>query len=170
MTPASRHPLLGRFGLQPAHGLLRERGIPQAHLVSLTGCSNGQVSEVLRGFRAPSALLVDALSELLGLSPEELFAQPLLEAARRGHDRFGRPPSGREGPFGRQPAYWTLRTRGIRQEDLIPVLARSRGHISAVLNGFSLPDARFVRNLSDTLALEPTGLFTADVLERVRDG
>jgi transcriptional regulator with XRE-family HTH domain len=168
VAPASREPPLGRFGRQPAHRVLRERGIPQADLVQLTGCSPGQISEVLRGFRLPSPSLIDALSELLGLSAEELFAPAVLEAARPAPDRLGRPPSGRAGPFGRQPAYWALRKRGMRQDDLMVLLGRSRGHISAVLNGFALPDVRFVQKLSETLAIEPSELFAASVLEQVK--
>ena len=165
--PSSRPPRIGRFGRQPAHGLLRARAIPQAEVARVTTRSSGYVSEVLRGAIAPDPSFVEAVSALLDLGPDDLFTEGLLDAVARrrqpGHRLLGR-PSGREGQYERQPAYWLLPDRGIRQEDLIPVLGCSRGHISAVLNGFSLPDAGFVKTLSETLAAEPSDLFTPEVL------
>jgi transcriptional regulator with XRE-family HTH domain len=149
------------------HGVLRARGVRQAEVAQVTYRSNGYVSEVLRGSMAPDPAFVDAVSAFLDLRPEELFTEGLLVAVdrrRQGPSRLVGRPSGREGPYGRQPAYWLLRSRGIRQEDLIPVLGRSRGHVSAVLNGFSIPDAGFATRLSELLGADPGQLFTSEVL------
>ena len=152
---------------------MRARAIPQAEVARVTTRSSGYVSEVLRGAIAPDPSFVEAVSALLDLGPDDLFTEGLLDAVDRrrqpGHRLLGR-PSGREGQYERQPAYWLLADRGIRQEDLIAFLGRSRGHISAVLNGFSLPDDGFVNALSDTLAVEPADLFSIEVLAASRGG
>ncbi len=58
-----------------------------------------------------------------------------------------------------------LRERGVRQTDLGAVLGRPGGDVSKVLNGFILPDRRFVEAVSDLLELPPRELFTDRVLE-----
>ncbi|MDQ3569824.1 MAG: hypothetical protein M3396_04220, partial [Actinomycetota bacterium] len=96
-----------------------------------------------------------------------LFTSEVLEASSRPRALVsaGAPPSGRVGRYGRQPAYWELRTRGVRQGALVPASGRSSGYISAVLNGFSLPDRRFVESLTGVTKLHPSGLFTTEVLD-----
>jgi hypothetical protein len=92
------------------------------------------------------------VGEFLGLAPAELFTDELLEGSRtRIAGRPGPPPSRRVGPYGRQPAYSLLRERGLRQHALAGVLGRTSGHVSQVLNGFILPDRRFVEAVSDAL-------------------
>ena len=114
----------------------------------------------------PTPSFVDAVAGLLDLAPSELFTAELLEASRVRTciGPYGAPPSRRIGPYGRQPAYWLLRERGIRQADLTPALGRAGGHVSSVLNGFIPPDQRFVETVSDVLHLAPSGLFTDEAL------
>lgn len=119
VPPISRQFRIGRFGRQPAHELLRAKRIRQAEAAQFTTRSNGYVSEVLRGSLAPDPAFVDALSAFLELPPDELFTETLLEAVdrrRQAPSRVLGRPSGREGRYGRQPAYGVLRTRGVRQK------------------------------------------------------
>ena len=151
---------------------MRERGIRQAELMAVTGRSNGHVSNVLNGVQVPDAAFIQAVCAFLGPESEQLFTAVLelsRERERSRHNRFvGWPATGREGSFGRQPAYWVLRRRGIAQADLVSVLGRSGGYISTVLNGHRPPDSGMVEQLSQYLALDPGELFTASVLERLR--
>ncbi len=158
----------GRFGRQPAYGILREKRLQQGEVCRVTGQSSSYVSQVLNGSRVPDPSFVDGMAELVALDPKELFTTGLIEASRRRMAGLaGAPPSGRVGPYGCQPAYWALRERGIRQGDLAAMLGRSGGHVSRVLNGFLLPDHRFVRAVSDLLDRPPAELLTADVLDMV---
>lgn len=160
----------GRFGRQPAYWVLRERRLPQGELCRATGQSSGYVSQVLNGSRVPTSSFLNAVSGFLGLDPAELFTNELIEASRnRDPGLVGPPPSERVGPHGRQPAYWMLRQRGITQDGLSAALGCSLGHVSKVLNGFLLPDQRFVDAVIDALQIDATDLFTRDVLEALRD-
>lgn len=151
----------GRFGRQPAYWILRQRRVPHGEICRLTGQSAGHVSMVLNGSTIPTLSFVDAVAEFLGLAAAELFTDELLEASRtRIGGVAGPSPSRRVGPHGRQPAYWLLRERGIRQGDLGAVLGRTAGHVSKVLNGFIAADTRFVEVVSDALRLAPSELFT----------
>lgn len=162
----ARRARIGRFGRQPAYQLLRERGVRRVDLVTVTGSSEGHLSRVLNGSEVPTPSFVDAVARFLELDPSDLFTVELLEASRTRprSGPYGAPPSRHVGPYGRQPAYWVLRERGIRQGDLIPALGRTGGHISRVLNGFMPPDEWFVDTVSDVLGLAPSGLFTAEAL------
>ena len=57
-----------------------------------------------------------------------------------------------------------LRNQGIRQADLASFLGRSGGYVSSVLNGYRLPDRRFVEVVSEALKVPPSDLFTDQVL------
>lgn len=150
---------IGRFGRQPAYWILRERRI-----CGVTGQSSGYISMVLNGSMVPKASFIEAVGTFLRLDPTELFTAGLIEASRT-RDFVGPPPSPRVGPYGRQPAYWMLRRQGIRQHHLGAVLGRSPGQVSRVLNGFILPDQRFVEAVSNELQLAPIELFNEDVLD-----
>ena len=157
---------LGPFGRQPAYWVLRDRQIQQAEVCRATGHSSGYVSMVLNGSMVPTDSFIDAVARFLELSSAELFTDELIEASRsRIAGLVGAPPSRRVGLNGRQPAYWLLRERGVRQTDLGAVLGRPGGDVSKVLNGFILPDRRFVEAVSDLLELPPRELFTDRVLE-----
>lgn len=94
-----------------------------------------------------------------------------MEASRTRDARLvGPPPSQRVGPYGRQPAYWMLRERRISQTDLGVAIACRGGHVSKVLNGFVLPDGRFVDAVVDALGMAPTELFSAEVLDALASG
>ncbi len=157
----------GRFGRQPAYAILQDRSMRQVQLASGTGRPSGYVNRVLNGAALPDASFVEAVSDFLGLAPGDLFTPEVLEASSRPRSVLpaGAPPSRRVGRFGRQPAYWELRRRGIRQAALVPTSGRSSGYISAVLNGFSLPDRRFVESLTAVTKLRPSDLFTTEVLK-----
>lgn len=162
----ARRARIGRFGRQPAYWVLRERRVRRVELVSLTRRSMGHVSEVLNGSAVPEPSFVDAVAEYLQLAPAELFSNDLLDASRlRITGLSGPSPSQHVGPYGRQPAYWRLRERGVRQSDVGAMLGRSSGQISKVLNGFSLPDQRFVQVVSEVVKLAPQVLFADDVLD-----
>ncbi|HSH61838.1 MAG TPA: helix-turn-helix transcriptional regulator [Acidimicrobiales bacterium] len=158
----ARRARVGRFGRQPVYWILRERRLTQVKLCRVTGQDSSYVSMVLNGSRVPSPSFLDVVSGFLGLAPSELFTVELVEASRTRIDdgRPGPPPSQRVGPYGRQPAYWRLRECGIRQHSLAARLGRTSGHVSKVLNGFILPDRRFVEEVSDALGMVPTELFT----------
>ncbi len=166
----ARRARIGRFGRQPAYWILRERQLHQSALASAMDCSQGYVSEVLNGSRVPDPSFVDGVAGFLGLTPVELFTEELIEASRARHATFaGPPPTRHVGPYGRQPAYWMLRERRIPQDDLGVILGRSgSGHVSKVLNGFLLPDRRFVEAASDVLLLPPATLFTEQVLKALQ--
>lgn len=165
----ARRARVGRLGRQPAYWILRQRGIHHAEICRLTGQSSGYVSMVLNGSMAPTPSFVNAVVEFLGLTSAELFTDELIEAVRgRIAGLGGPPPSRRAGPHGRQPAYWLLRERGIRQTDLGAVLGRTGGHVSQVLNGFVLADRPFVEAVNDALGLAPSELFTDQVLRAIR--
>lgn len=159
----------GRFGRQPAYSVLPDRGLRQVHLAAVTGRTSGYVNRVLNGAARPDAAFVDAVAGFLGLGAGDLFTPEALEASSlpRSSLPVGAPPSRRVGRFGRQPAYWVLRGRGIRQGDLIPTSGHSAGYVSAVLNGFSLPDRGFVESLTGVTKLHPGELFTTEVLDTV---
>jgi len=160
----------GRFGRQPAYWILRERRVRHAEICRVTGQGSGYVSQVLNGSRVPPPSFLDAVGEFLGLAPAELFTDELLEGSRtRIAGRPGPPPSRRVGPYGRQPAYSLLRERGLRQHALAGVLGRTSGHVSQVLNGFILPDRRFVEAVSDALERSLCELFTDEVLKGSSD-
>lgn len=166
----ARRARTGRFGRQPAYWVLRERRIPQGDLMPLGGRSTSHVSQVLNGSTVPDLSFVESVSKVLDLAPSDLFTADLLDASRRRVPGLvGPPPSRRVGPYGRQPAYWMLRNQGIRQNDLGVILGRSDGgHVSKVLNGFLLPDVRFVVATSDLLGLPPAELFRDQVLKEQR--
>ena len=92
---------VGRFGLQPAHALMRERGIPQAELMALTGRSNGHVSNVLNGVQVPDAAFIQAVCAFLGLESEQLVTPPCWSSPVRGSgprttgSSVGRRPGGK---------------------------------------------------------------------------
>ena len=97
---------------------------------------------VLNGSIVPTNSFIDAVARFLELSSAELFTDELIAASRgRIAGLVGAPPSRRVGLHGRQPAYWLLRQRGVRQTDLGAVLGRPGGDVSKVLNGFILPDS-----------------------------
>ena len=136
----------GRYGRQPAWWVLRERGTRHADLIPVTGRSSGYVSAVLSGFSVPTSHFVESVSAFLKLPPEELFTGEVLAASRRRPQLEvdiergpGRPPTARVGRYGRQPAYWLLRRRGIAQARLAFLSGRSMGHVNSALNGFSRP-------------------------------
>jgi hypothetical protein len=70
------------------------------------------------------------------------------------------------GRYGRQPAYFALKDHGVRHQDLANIVGRSTGFVSAVLNGFSIPNGMFVDAVSETLGSMSKGeLFTPELLE-----
>jgi transcriptional regulator with XRE-family HTH domain len=115
----ARRARIGRFGRQPADQLLRERLVRRVDLVTVTGCSEDRIGRVLNGSEIPTPSLVDAVAGLLDLAPSDLFTAELLEASRvrTRVGSYGPLPSRTVGPYGRQPAYWLLRERGIRHEE-----------------------------------------------------
>jgi len=157
----------GRFGRQPAYSVLQDRGLRQVQLAAATARTGGYVNRVLNGAALPDAAFVEAVAGFLGLGAGDLFTPEVVEAssAPRSSLPSGAPPSRRVGRFGRQPAYWVLRSGGIRQGDLVPTSGHSGGYISAVLNGFSLPDSSFVEALTSVTKLHPGELFTTEVLD-----
>ncbi len=166
----ARRARVGRFGRQAAYWVLRDRRVRREELVSVLGWSQGYISEVINGSRVPAASFLDAMAEFLALEPDQLFTTELMEASRsRTAGLAGPPPSQRVGRYGRQPAYWALRAQGISQGQLGTRLGRSGGHVSLVLNGFLVPDRRFVQAVGDILDLPAAELFTDDLLDAVDD-
>lgn len=164
----TRRARLGRFGRQPAYWVLRDRRVQQAEVARVTGTSVGAVSQVLNGSTVPRPSFIEAVGEFLGLPVAALFNDELIEASRTRDDSLvGPPPSPRVGPYGRQPAYRMLRERRISQDDLGMALACRAGQVSKMLNGFLLPDGRFVDAVVDALGMPATELFTTEVLERL---
>ena len=167
---------VGRHGRQPAYWLLRNKGISQTKLVAATGRPHSYVSQILNGWGVPDPSFVRKTAEFLDAAADDLFTSELLEAASRPRPprRGGAPPSRRVGSHGRQPAYWVLREEGVRQGDMAARLGRSTGFVSAVLNGFSVPDRSFVEVVAKVLKRSERELFSAGLLqavgERSRDG
>ncbi len=161
---------VGAYGRQPAYWVLRARGIAQAELVAVTGRSHGYVSQVLNGSAVPDPSFVRTAAEFLGLAPDALFTSELLQVASRHRPMAARgaPPSHRVGPYGRQPVYFLLRDEGVRQGDLASLTGRSTGFVSAVLNGFSVPDRGFVEAVSARLRRSEVELFNAEALTASR--
>ena len=157
---------VGPYGRQPAYWVLRTRGIAQTELKAVTGRSHGYVSQVLNGSAVPDPSFVNTVAEFLGLAPDDLFTSELLQSASRHRPAVatGAPPSHRVGPYARQPAYFMLRERGVRQRDLASITGRSTGFVSAVLNGFSVPDRGFVEAVGEKLKRSKGELFSAEVL------
>lgn len=161
----ARRARVGRLGRQPAYWVLRERRIRQAEVSRLTGQSSGYVSLVFNGSMVPTPSFIDCVAGFLGLAPGELFTEELLESTGRRIPGLAGPfPSRRVGRYGRQRAYWLLRKQGIRQADLASFLGRSGGYVSSVLNGYRLPDRRFVEVVSAALKVPSSDLFTDPVL------
>ena len=110
------------------------------------------------------------------LAAHDLFSAELLQAASRSRPAAARgaPPSQHVGRYGRQPAYFVLRDQRVRQQDLAGAVGRSTGFVSAVLNGFSVPDRSFVEVVAQVLKRSERELFSAELLqavgERSRDG
>ncbi len=157
---------VGPYGRQPAYWVLRGRGIAQTELKAITGRSHGYVSQVLNGWGVPDPSFVNTAAEFLALAPDDLFTSELLQAASRHRPAVaaGAPPSQRVGPYARQPAYFVLREQGVRQRDLASITGRSTGFVSAVLNGFSVPDRGFVEAVSERLERTAGELFSSEVL------
>lgn len=163
---------VGPYGRQPLYWLLRERGITHSMLGATTSRSTSYVGGVLNGFWAPEIAFVSAVSDWLGLPKETLFTPDLLEASvRRADPRWvhgAQARRARVGRFGRQPAYWVLHERRIRQVELEPVVGRSQGQISQVLNGVTVPDPSFLEAVAEFLGLTSAELFTAELIEASR--
>jgi len=159
---------VGRYGRQPAYWLLRARGIPQAKLGAVTAHSQGYVSQVLNGSGLPDRSFVKRAAEFLNVAADELFSSEVLQATSRPRPPAprGAPPSQYVGRYGRQPAYFALKDHGVRHQDLANIVGRSTGFVSAVLNGFSIPNGRFVDAVRETLGRRSKGeLFTAELLQ-----
>lgn len=166
----ARRARVGRFGRQAAYWVLRDRRVRREELVSVLGWSQGYISEVVNGSRVPAPSFLDAMARFLALEADQLFSTELMEASRsRIASLAGPPPSQRVGPYGRQPAYWSLRAQGVTQGELGARLGRSGGHVSLVLNGFLVPDRRLLQAVGDILDLPAAELFTADLLDAVAD-
>jgi len=115
---------------------------------------------MLNGSMVPPPAFIAAVSELLGVAPAELFTPELIEASQTRHRRLvAAPPSENVGRHGRQPAYWVLRQRRIPQGHFGGALDCTGGAVSRVLNGFKLPDRRFVEAAADVLGMAPEELF-----------
>lgn len=59
--------------IQPAKLILWRRGIPQQEAAVYAGVSSSSMSEVLNGLVEPTPAVAEKLSELLGVSADELF-------------------------------------------------------------------------------------------------
>jgi transcriptional regulator with XRE-family HTH domain len=163
---------VGPYGRQPLYWVLRERGITQGQMSAATQRSTSHLRGVLNGSWVADAALVTAVSDFLGLPRESLFTDELLEAsALRGEPRkasISQARRARVGRFGRQAAYWVLRDRRVRREELVSALGWSQGYISEVVNGSRVPAQSFLDAMAEFLALEPDQLFSTEMMEASR--
>ena len=111
----------------------------QASLSTVVGRSVSFVNGVLNGAWVTDMAFVTAVSRFLQLPKERLFSAELLEASSlRGKPRLAHLAQARRarvGRLGRQPAYWILRERRVRQAEISRLTGQSSGYVSLVFNG-----------------------------------
>lgn len=163
---------VGPFGRQPAYWILRERGIPLRVLGPVVGRSTSYVHAVLSGTWAPEPAFISAVADFLGLGRGGAVQRELRDGSRRRDEPRLAPDSqtrpARLGRFRRQPAYWVLRDRRVRQADIARVTRTSGGSVSQMLNGSTVPPPSFMEAVGEFLGLPLDAVFTDELIEASR--